>query len=70
MAKDICKEAIQWIFKNTEMPLRLMASVPSFNVKTIKLAGDVGMEFIGINKKSFMVNGVLFDQHLFGTSKE
>lgn len=70
MAKDICKNAIQWIFGNTERQLRLMASIPSFNVKTIKLAGDVGMEFIGINKKSFMVNGVLFDQHLFGISKE
>jgi len=70
MAKIICQEAIQTFFESSDKPLRLTASIPSFNIKTIKLAGDVGMEFIGINKKSFLRDGVLFDQHLFGLSKE
>lgn len=70
LARDICSGAMKFIFNSTERPLRLTASIPSFNIKTIKLACDIGMEFIGINKKSFMVNGVLFDQHLFGIGKE
>lgn len=69
-AREICKGAMQWMFDNTDRPLRLISSIPSFNIKTIKLAGDIGMEFIGINKKSFLCDGVLFDQHLFGISKE
>ena len=46
------------------------ASIPEYNKLAIRLAGKVGMELIGINKRSFMKNGVLYDQQLFGISKE
>jgi RimJ/RimL family protein N-acetyltransferase len=70
MAKIICEEAIDWIFNATDKPIRLIASIPEFNKYAIKLATDTGMEFIGINKMSFLKNGKLFDQHMFGISKE
>ena len=70
MAKTICQEAIEWVFENNkERPLRLTASIPEFNKHAIKLARDVGMEFIGVNKMSFLKNGKLFNQLLFGLSR-
>lgn len=69
IAVDICKGAIQWIFRNTKC-LRLIASVPEYNKLAIRLARESGMEFMGINKKSFLKEGRLFDQQLFGISKE
>lgn len=68
-AVEICKSAIDWMFSHTKYQ-RLNASIPGFNRLAIRLAGKVGMEFIGINKRSFMKNGVLYDQHVFGISKE
>lgn len=68
-AVDICKGAMQWLFRQSERPLRLTTSIPEYNKLAIRLAHEVGMEFIGINKLSFQKNGKLFDQHLFGISK-
>lgn len=69
IAVDVCKAAIAWMFENTRS-MRLVASIPEFNRLAIRLANQVGMEFIGNNKKSFMKNGVLVDQLMFGISKE
>lgn len=68
-AVDISKSAIKWIFDNSDKVLRLIASIPQYNHLAIKLAEKVGMELIGTNSKSFMKNGVLYDQLLFGISK-
>lgn len=68
-AKDICVEAIHWFFSNSNA-LRLFASIPEYNQLALKLARDVGMEYIGLNKGSFMKYGKLYDQYLFGISKE
>lgn len=69
IAVDICKGAIKWMFNNTKC-LRLVASVPEYNKLAIRLARESGMELMGINKKSFLKNGILFDQLMFGISKE
>lgn len=68
-AVEISKGAIEWMFSHTWCQ-RLTASIPEFNKLAIRLANKLGMEFIGINKKSFLKNGALFDQHLYGISKE
>ncbi len=67
-ASAICKEVIAFAFDNTRAQ-RLNTSIPSFNLLARKLAEKCGFELIGINKKSFLLNGVLHDQHFYGISK-
>ncbi|MBP9870283.1 MAG: GNAT family N-acetyltransferase [Nitrosomonas sp.] len=67
-AAELCSGAINWVFNNTQY-LRLIASIPEHNNLALKLARSVGMQFVGINSKSFMKNGCLLDQHIFGISK-
>lgn len=69
-AIEICRGAMSWFFGLSEKPIRLTATIPCNKNNIIRLAQNIGMEFIGINKRSFMHNGVLYDQHLYGISKE
>ncbi len=64
----VCKQVIDFVFDNTGI-MRLTASIPSFNLLARKLAEKCGFELIGINKKSFLLNGVLHNQHFYGISK-
>ncbi len=68
-AVEICKGAMQWVFENSQKIVRMTASIPDYNKLSIRLAKQVGMEFIGINRKSFLKDGVLYDQHFYGISK-
>lgn len=68
-AAEISKGAIKWMFNNTQY-LHMNASIPEYNKLAIRLAEKVGMEFIGINKGSFMKDGKLYNQYLFGIQKE
>ena len=67
-AVDICIGAMRWMFSNTKAQ-RLNASIPEYNKLALRLASKVGMELMGINKKSFLKNGKLFNQYLYGISK-
>jgi len=69
-AVEVCRGAIKWFFESSDKPIRLTATIPSYRHRIIKLAESIGMEFIGVNKKSFLLNGALYDQHLYGLSKE
>lgn len=69
-AKAICEEAIKFFFARSTDPVRLIASIPENRPLVIRLAKAIGMEFIGVNRKSFLKDGVLLDQHLYGISKE
>lgn len=72
IAKGRAKEAAiasgLWIFDNTNC-MRIVTTVPEYNIPAFKLALEVGMKQYGINRKSFLKNGVLYDQHLLGISK-
>lgn len=68
-AADICLGALMWMANNTQY-VRFVASIPEYNKLAIKLAMNVGMQCIGVNEKSFMKNGNLVNQILFGISKE
>jgi len=68
-AIEIAKGAIKWMFDNTRC-LRLITSVPSFNVLAKRLSIQSGMKLIGNNEKSFLRDGILYDQYLYGISKE
>jgi len=67
---EICRSAVNWFLGLSDKPVRLTASIPSNKSMVIRLAQNIGMEFIGINKRSYMKDGVLYDQHLYGISKE
>lgn len=63
---DICyQEAIKWVKENTEFK-KLTGQTPVFNRLAIKCNERNGFEREGINKKSFLRNGKLYDQIYFG----
>lgn len=65
---DIAIGAIEWIFNNTRC-LRITTSVPGYNVLAKRLSIKSGMKLIGNNEKSFLKDGILYDQYLYGISK-
>lgn len=68
MAVDISRGAIEWVFENTKC-LKLITSVPSYNVLAKRLSIKSGMKLIGNNEKSFLKDGILYDQYIYGLSK-
>ena len=58
-----------WIWDNSPFR-RLTASIPEYNKHAIILARKVGMIEFGINEKSFLKDGKLYNQILFGISKD
>jgi len=63
------KVAIGWVWENIPA-LKLVTHVPFYNRKAYAFARSLGGELEGINRRSFMKNGVLYDQYLFGLTKE
>lgn len=62
-------KAAQWIFAHTRF-FRIVTSVPAYNRLARRLALDSGMTHFGTNPRSFSKRGVLYDQELFGLSKD
>lgn len=60
---------LDWVFKNTGC-LKLVTHVPSYNRLAKKFARNAGMQHEGINRQSFLRNGVLLDQYLLGITKQ
>lgn len=68
-SREALRSVIQWIFENTPCR-RIVTHVPRDNRLALKLAADVGLERIGVNRNSFLKNGKLLDLILFGASPE
>lgn len=68
-AVEITKGALYWMFYNTKC-FKIIAQVPVFNVLAKRLSERCGMTLIGVNTSSFLKDGVLYDQYLYGISKE
>ena len=66
---EITKDGVLWLFENTPCR-RVITNVPEYNRKALLLAKKTGMVQFGINPKSFLKNGVLYDQIMLGLSKE
>lgn len=62
-------EGTLWMFNHTKCT-RIITNVPAYNTLAKRFAEDCGMTQFGINPKSFLKNGVLYDQYLLGVSKE
>jgi RimJ/RimL family protein N-acetyltransferase len=56
-----------WVWANTGFR-RVITSVPSYNRLALRLAKEAGMIEYGVNVKSFLKNGRLWDQHMLGIS--
>jgi RimJ/RimL family protein N-acetyltransferase len=63
------KESAAWVFKNTCCH-KIVVTIPKPNYKAKALAILSGMQQEGINRKSYMKDGKLYDMYLFGICKE
>jgi RimJ/RimL family protein N-acetyltransferase len=61
--------SIRWIWERTECR-RVVTNVPAFNRQAMRCARAIGLESIGVNRVSYMKDGKLHDQVLFGLSPE
>ncbi len=68
-AVEGARDAANWMFEHT--PCRkLITRVPSFNRKALAFALMVGMKREGVDRKSFLKSGTLYDQEFLGIVKE
>jgi len=63
------EEGIKWMKKNTNCR-KLVTHVPTFNRKAYAFAVRCGFSIEGTNKSSFLRDGKLYDQYLFGLKLE
>jgi RimJ/RimL family protein N-acetyltransferase len=62
------KEVLEWIFSETTMS-KVITFVPEYNRKAASLAERAGMEIEGVIKRSFLKNGELHNQLIYGIGK-
>lgn len=60
---------MDWMFKWTACE-KLITNVPEYNKLAIRFARKVGGVLEGCNRKSFLKNGTLMDQYVYGITKE
>ena len=60
---------MSWMFQNTVCQ-KLITNVPDYNKLAMRFARNVGGVLEGCNRKSFLKNKVLMDQHIYGITKE
>ena len=63
------KQGIRWVWENTNFQ-RIVTNVPAPNRLATMLSKKSGMEMYGVNRRSFLKGGYLYDQLLFGISRE
>ncbi len=67
-AIDAARGAAKWIWQHTRCE-RVVANIPEFNTHARRLAEAAGLTVMGINKRSYLKRGRLWDQFMFGISK-
>ena len=67
-ALNSAREAMKWIFKNTNY-LKLVCNVPKCFPNVIKFVETVGFHGEGISRKSYMKDNKLIDRLMFGFEK-
>ncbi len=61
--------AAEYMFKNTGCR-KIVTQVPAWNRAAYALAHRAGFRAEGVNRKSFLRNGILYDQALLGLMKD
>lgn len=69
IARQGAHDGCEWMFTNTRCQ-RIITNVPSYNRLAARFSVDCGMTLFGVNKKSILKNGMLYDQAMYGISKE
>jgi RimJ/RimL family protein N-acetyltransferase len=62
------KLAIKWVFENTHF-LKINGSTPKYNKLALKYSFNIGFRPEGVNKASFLKDGILYDQIYFGLER-
>ena len=65
---EFATEALEWGFKNT-LYQKIVAIIPAYNERIIKLVQKMNFKQEGILTKSFLKNWVLVDQLIFSLNK-
>ena len=60
---------LEWAFEHTDCE-KMVTNVPAYNRAALRFAKAGGMTQEGINRASFMRNGVLVDQIMLGITKK
>lgn len=68
-AVGFVKESTIWLFDNTRY-MKVITFIPTYNKLAIKLAIKSGMEQEGCIKESFLKGWKLYDQIIYGLTKE
>lgn len=65
---EFTKQVINWIFTETNV-MKIITFIPEYNLKAKKLAEKSGMVLEGIVSNSFLKDGELKSQFLYGVGK-
>lgn len=68
-ARQAAREGIAWVWAHTPAR-RLITGVPAYNRIAYQFALDAGFAPIGVDRKSYLKDGILYDQALLGLSPE
>jgi hypothetical protein len=63
------REAIAWVWQNTPAR-RLIAAIPAYNRMAYRFALDAGFQMVGVDPKSVLKRGILYDQAVLGLSPQ
>ncbi len=66
-SKDICRTMIQMWCNSTDYS-KIIAEIPECYKGVIKFAGQMGLQPEGIRTASYMKNGDIIDEYLFGAT--
>ena len=67
-AREAGKAVLRWMWKNSGAQ-RIVTNVPAFNRIALRYAQDGGLVQFGVNRESFLKDGILYDQILLGISR-
>lgn len=67
-AQEAAKKSLRWMIDNTSAQ-KIITNVPANNIKAKRFAIRCGMSLEGINRESFLLGGVVYDQYMLGITK-
>ena len=68
--KASCQAVLQWIVDNVDWCQKVNATIPVIYKHVKRFAKSMGFVEEGINRKSYIKDGVLVDQYLLGITRE
>lgn len=69
VALDAAGMMLEFMFSKSPCR-RVVTNVPDYNRVALRFATNSGLKVFGLNPKSYLKNGTLFDQIMLGISKE